>query len=204
MPRPAPGPVQLVLDEARRRASLPGKAVRGFFRSLGRPSDSLREVSHKASGFVEGLSKAFSPASETPLNLPIGPHRRFDWTRFDLGVVREIKTKLGGTVNDVVLACVSGAVRSYLLDRGFEVDGIDFRVFIPVSTRSEAQRGKLGNRVSMVVASLPVDEEDAVALQNSVWLQPFGSSGRGGIRPARPTRVESEIPLLRLPHVSVC
>ena len=160
MPRPAPGPVQLVLDEARRRASLPGKAVRGLFRSLGRPSDSLREVSHKATGFVESLSKALSPASETPLNLPIGPHRRFDWTRFDLEVVREIKMKLGGTVNDVVLACVSGAVRKFLLDRGFDVDSVDFRVFIPVSTRSQAQRGKLGNRVSMVVASLPVDEEE--------------------------------------------
>ena len=74
--------------------------------------------------------------------------------------MREIKTKLGGTLNDVVLACVSGAVRSFLLDHGFDVDDIDFRVFIPVSTRSESERGKLGNRVSMVVASLPVDEPD--------------------------------------------
>ena len=160
LPRPAPSPVQMVVDEAWRRATFPGKAVAGIFRSLGRPNESFREASHTASGFVEGLAKALTPASETPLNLPIGPHRRFDWTRFDLGVVREIKTKLGGTLNDVVLACVSGAVRSFLLDHGFDVDDIDFRVFIPVSTRSESERGKLGNRVSMVVASLPVDEPD--------------------------------------------
>jgi len=161
MPRPPPSRAKLVLDEARRRASIPGKAISGLFRAFERPSKSFREASHTAGGFAQGLAKALSPASETPFNQPIGPHRRFDWTRFDLDVVREIKTKLGGTVNDVVLACVAGAVRRYLLDRGFEVDDIEFRVFVPVSTRQASQRGKLGNRVSMVVASLPVSEPDA-------------------------------------------
>jgi diacylglycerol O-acyltransferase len=161
MPRPPPSGAQMVVDEAWRRATLPGKVAGGLLRALGRPTESFREASHNVTGFSESLSKAFSPASETPLNLPIGPHRRFDWTRFDLGVVREIKSKLGGTVNDVVLACVAGAVRKFMLERGFDVDDIDFRVFIPVSTRKESQRGKLGNRVSMVVASLPVGEPDA-------------------------------------------
>lgn len=161
VPRPAPGGVQLVVDEVWRRAALPGKALAGLARALGRPEESLREASHNASGFVEGLSKAFSPASETPLNVPIGPHRRFDWMRFDLAVVREIKTKLGGTINDVVLACVAGAVRKFLIDRDFDFDDLDFRVLIPVSTREDSQRGKLGNRLSMVVAALPVGESDA-------------------------------------------
>ena len=107
------------------------------------------------------MGKSLSAASETPLNVPIGPYRRFDWMRFDLGVVREVKERIGGTVNDVVLACVSGAVRRFLQQQGVETRGIDFRVFVPVSTRTEEQQGTLGNRVSMLVASLPVDEADA-------------------------------------------
>jgi WS/DGAT/MGAT family acyltransferase len=161
VPRPAPSRSLLAFDEVRRRAALPAKLVSGALGALRKPDESLRGASHTASGFVQGLSKALTPASETPLNAEIGPHRRFDWTRFDLGVVREIKSKLGGTVNDVVLACVSGAVRRFLANHGFDTDDIDFRVFIPVSTRTESQRGKLGNRVSMVVANLPVDEPDA-------------------------------------------
>jgi diacylglycerol O-acyltransferase len=160
LPRPAPSGTQLAVDEAWRRATLPSKALAGLGRALRRPEESLREASHTAAGFAEGLSKALTSASETPLNMPIGPHRRFDWSHFDLGVVREIKTKLGGTVNDVVLACVSGAVRNFLIDRDFDVSDLDFRVFVPVSTRSDSQRGKLGNRVSMVVASLPISEAD--------------------------------------------
>ncbi|MBW2294826.1 MAG: wax ester/triacylglycerol synthase family O-acyltransferase [Deltaproteobacteria bacterium] len=163
VPRPAPGGVQLAVDEVWRRATLPGKALAGMARAVSHPEESLREASHNASGFVQGISKALSPASETPLNGPIGPHRRFDWARFDLAVVREIKTKLGGTINDVVLACVAGAVRNFLVDRDFDPDDlsdIDFRVLVPVSTRAKSQRGKLGNRISMVVAALPVGEAD--------------------------------------------
>ena len=109
---------------------------------------------------TESLGAALTPASQTLFNVPIGPHRRFDWTRFDLGVVREVKQKFGGTINDVVLCCVAGAVRAHLKAHGTLVDPIDFRAFIPVSTRSREERGKLGNRVSFLAAPIPVDEED--------------------------------------------
>jgi diacylglycerol O-acyltransferase len=160
VPRPAPGGLELTVNEVLRRASLPGKLLAGAARALRHPDESLRDASNNATGFLEGLSKAMSPASETPLNVQIGPHRRFDWTRFDLAVVREIKTKLGGTINDVVLACVAGAIRKLLIGENVDVADLDFRVFIPVSTRDESQRGKLGNRVSMVVASLPIAEPE--------------------------------------------
>ncbi len=159
MPRPAPSSLTMVRDEFRRRASLPRKAVASAVGALSR-RESLDRASRAASGFVESLTTSLTPASETPLNVPIGPHRRFDWTRFDLGVVKEVKEKLGGTVNDVVLACVSGAVRWYLEEVGTDVREIDFRSFVPVSTRSQAERGRPGNRVSMIVTRLPVDEPD--------------------------------------------
>ncbi len=111
-------------------------------------------------GFAEGVADSLSPASDTPFNVPIGPHRRFDWTRFDLGVAREVKTRFGGTLNDVLLGCVAGAARSFLEGRGLDVSELDFRVFIPVSTRTSEERGKLGNRVSMMMVPLPVSEPD--------------------------------------------
>ena len=161
IPRPAPGALKLVSDEVGRRVSLPARAARELVRSLRTPREALGEAAHTASGFGRGLRDALTPASVTSLNVPLGPHRRFDWTRFDLGVVREVKTRLRGTLNDVVLSCVAGAVRSFLSARGENVSELqDFRAFVPVSTRSEAQRGTLGNRVAMIVVPLPVAEPD--------------------------------------------
>ena len=159
VPRPAPSALELVSDEIGRRTSLPARLLRQATRSL-RERESRDAAAHTAAGFGQGLVEALSPASETTLNGPIGPHRRFDWTRFDLDVVKEVRDKLGGTLNDVVLGCVTGAVRTFLRDRGEDLSEIDFRVFVPVSTRSREQRGKLGNRVSMIVVPLPVEDPD--------------------------------------------
>jgi WS/DGAT/MGAT family acyltransferase len=106
------------------------------------------------------LSAGLASTSATPLNDDVGPYRRFDWTRFDLGAVKEVKSRLGGTVNDVVLAVVSGAIREFLLRRGLDVDALDFRAMLPVNVRRPDQHGKLGNRVAFLMARLPVDERD--------------------------------------------
>jgi len=160
IPRPAPGALGLLTDDVARRAATPFRALRGIARALGSPGRSLDAVTHASGGFVKALSSSLKPASDTLFNVEIGPHRRFDWTRFDLGVVREVREKLGGTVNDVALTCVAGAVRTHLMAHGADVSEIDFRVLIPVSTRRPAERGKLGNRVSLLVAHLPVHEPD--------------------------------------------
>jgi diacylglycerol O-acyltransferase len=159
IPRPAPAGLALLGHEIGRRAVLPAKIVGGLLGGLSRDAP-FERGRRAATGFFESLGASLSPASETPFNVPIGPHRRFDWTCFEFDVVREVKAKLGGTVNDVVLACVAGAVRDHLREAGIDVSGIDFRVFVPVSTRGESERGKLGNRVSSIVTHLPVDEPD--------------------------------------------
>ena len=160
MPRPAPGPLRLLGDDVRRRVAVPARALSDATRALRHPNRAIEEAFQTASGFVDTVTMALSPTSETPLNVPIGPHRRFDWTHFDLNVVREVKEKLGGTVNDVVLACVAGALRRFLGSRNVNVDELDIRALVPVSTRTGAQRGKLGNRVSLIAASIPVRERD--------------------------------------------
>jgi WS/DGAT/MGAT family acyltransferase len=116
-----------------------------------------------AGGVGQTLAAALSPAADTPLNRPIGPHRRFDWVGFDIAEVKRVKDRLGGTVNDVVLATVAGAVSRFLAQRGIPLRRqrqMDFRAFCPVSVRSAEERGALGNRVSSIVARLPIGERD--------------------------------------------
>jgi WS/DGAT/MGAT family acyltransferase len=160
LPRPAPGPATLIGDELARRAGLPLELLRAGGRTLTHPRSSLDGARDAVAAVSEILSPGLHAATPTPLNGPIGPHRRFDWTDVDLGAVKEVKKRLGGTVNDVVLAVVAGAMRTFLARRGVAVDDLDFRAQVPVNVRAESERGKLGNRVATLVARLPVHEPD--------------------------------------------
>jgi WS/DGAT/MGAT family acyltransferase len=108
----------------------------------------------------EALGAASSTASATPLNLPIGPHRRFDWLLMDLQAVKDVKNRLGGTVNDVVLTTVAGALQRFLERRRVNVDVLKVRASVPVSIRSSGQRGTLGNQIALWMTDLPVAERD--------------------------------------------
>jgi hypothetical protein len=95
-------------------------------------------------------------ASKTPLNARIGPNRDFKWMKVDLDAAKSVKNAFGGTINDVVLTTVAGAVRKYLLAHDLAVDQLDFRVMAPVSVRSEGDQS-LGNQVAMWLLDLPID-----------------------------------------------
>jgi diacylglycerol O-acyltransferase len=162
VPRPAPRPERLALDELAHRAKLPLRAAAGTLELLRAPRRTVSGVSHAVAAVGHALGAGFGAASETPLNVKIGPHRRFDWLRMELAAVREAKERFGATVNDVVLAIVAGALRRFFERRGLAVDELDVCAMVPVSVRTPRQRGKLGNRVASVRARLPVDERDAV------------------------------------------
>lgn len=162
LPRPAPAPARLLADELMRRASLPLDIVRGGQALLTRPRRSLAAAREAIESVGAALSATTMPASSTPLNSDIGPHRRFDWMKLDLDVVKGIKHRHGGTVNDVVLAIVAGAMRRFLRRRGEQVDDLLFRAMVPVSVRDAAEHGRLGNRVSFLMAPLPLAERDPV------------------------------------------
>jgi WS/DGAT/MGAT family acyltransferase len=102
-------------------------------------------------------------APPSPYNRAIGPHRRFTWVRADLRDVKAIKDELGGTVNDVVLATVAGALGKHLRRRGQNTDGLELKAMVPVSVRQEMERGALGNRVAAMMAPLPVWCQEPVA-----------------------------------------
>ena len=100
-------------------------------------------------------------STPTPLNQPIGPHRRFDWLVTSLDDVDAVRERLGGTVNDVVLATAAGALGRFLAEgRQTELEGLRFKVMAPVSVRREGERGQLGNRVAAWLVPLPLAERD--------------------------------------------
>jgi diacylglycerol O-acyltransferase len=103
-----------------------------------------------------------NPAPDVPLNPPIGPHRRYVWVHSHLDDFKVVKDAFGGTVNDVVLAVVAGALRGWLQDRGVRTPGLALRALVPVSMRSEEDRGMLGNRLAVFRAPLPVYAHDPV------------------------------------------
>jgi diacylglycerol O-acyltransferase len=158
-PRPAPTSRELVAGELWRRAAMPLGVARAATRAIVAPRHALTSAYDTAVGLASVVGETSTSASETPLNpVHIGPHRRFDWTRMDLEAVKEVKARFGGTVNDVVLATVAGALRRFLPTLGVDVASLDFRAFVPVSVRPQAERGRLGNKVAQMIARLPVDE----------------------------------------------
>jgi WS/DGAT/MGAT family acyltransferase len=97
-----------------------------------------------------------NPAPKVPLNQPIGPHRRYGWTHSQLSEFKLIKDRLGGTINDAVLAVTAGALRRWLQQRGIKTEGVELRALVPVSLRTEDERGMMGNRLAVFRAPLPV------------------------------------------------
>jgi WS/DGAT/MGAT family acyltransferase len=124
----------------------------------------------KAGQAVVSMGAALAP--RTPINVPIGAHRRFEVVRVDLGQVKEIRKALGGTINDVVLSVVSGGFRHFFESRGENLDEINrLRTFVPVSVRDESQRGTLGNKVTGIVVDLPVGDADPASRLRSITEQ---------------------------------
>jgi diacylglycerol O-acyltransferase len=157
-PRPAPTGFELLRDEVSRRAKMPLDVLRGLGAVAGEVEASVPSVTRRLRAAWNLVRDGVRRPAATPLNQPIGPHRRFHWVTLDLDKVKSVKNRLGGTVNDVVLATVSGAVRRFLLQRQVSLYGLDFRVGVPVSVRSEEERGATGNRVSIWIMPLCVQE----------------------------------------------
>jgi WS/DGAT/MGAT family acyltransferase len=160
-PRPEPTSTQLLGDALIERMIQPAEVVRSARAAFRAPRRIARRGIESVAA-MGALARTGISAPSTQLNVDIGPHRRFDWVRTDLEDVKAIKNKLGGTVNDVVLAVVTGALRGFMQQRGESVDGLTLKAMVPVSVRRENEYGMTGNRVAAMMASLPVYEVDPV------------------------------------------
>jgi len=161
-PRPEPSRAQLLASAVRGAAERGAAAAGDAAGAVTRPQRAVGAVRAALEGVGEIAWTGLRPPPSTPLNVPIGPHRRFATVHASLADYKAIKNALGGTVNDVVLAVVSGGLRRFLGARGAPIDELELRACVPVSVRTEEQRGELGNQLTQVFAPLPVYIEDPV------------------------------------------
>ena len=161
IPEPEPSGAQLLAETLVQRAVNPREIVRSVRRVMRGPRRALRKASEAA---LAAGSFAWTgiAAPSSPLNFDVGPHRRFAWVRASLADIKHVKNELGGTVNDVILAAVAGALGRYLRARGHATVGLELRAMVPVSVRTDEEHGSLGNRVNAMMAPLPVWCEDPV------------------------------------------
>jgi diacylglycerol O-acyltransferase len=167
-PAPEPTGVELVASGALGAVRTGLRTATRAVNVLARPQAALSEVRQAAEGVGEIVWAGLNPAPETPLNVPIGPHRRFCVVRSELADFKSVKDAFGGTVNDVVLATVSGALRGWLRSRGVRTEGLELRALVPVSIRAAHEQNTLGNRIAAMRGPLPVYIEDPVARLRAV------------------------------------
>jgi diacylglycerol O-acyltransferase len=162
VPQAEPGTTELVARGVSDAVAIPVKFAERAVEAVRHPESAARKAVEALEGLTEIVSAFADPAPDVPLNQPIGPHRRYIWERSELATFKRIKDSLGGTVNDVVLAVVTGAVRDWLHSRGIRTEGLELRALVPVSIRGEDERGNLGNRIALMRGPLPVYVEDPV------------------------------------------
>ncbi len=158
-PGPEPSDAQLLGRALVERATTPAEAVRGVRALFRRP----RQVTGALVDGLESvgaLARAGISAPPSPFNVDISPYRRFAWVSADLAEFKRIKAATGGTVNDVVLAAVAGALGRYMRARGHATAELELKAMVPISVRTADEHGDLGNRVSAMYAPLPVGIED--------------------------------------------
>jgi diacylglycerol O-acyltransferase / wax synthase len=162
VPQPQPGTAELVARGLGDAISTPVNLARRAVGAVRHPETTARRLGEAVEGLSEIASAFADPAPDVPLNQPIGPHRRYVWTSSELATFKRIKDSIGGTVNDVVLAVVTGSLRNWLHRRGVRTEGLELRALVPVSIRSEDERGNLGNRLALMRGPLPVYVADPV------------------------------------------
>jgi len=159
LPRPEPSDAQLLGDALIERATSPAELVRGVRSAVRGPRRVAAELRDGAAATSKMIGAGMA-APDSPFNVEIGPHRRVSWVLADLDGFKAIKNELGGTLNDVVIAAVSGALGRYLRARGVDTSELELRAMAPVSVRAEDEHGALGNKVAAMMAPLPIWCED--------------------------------------------
>jgi WS/DGAT/MGAT family acyltransferase len=156
-----PTSLELAVSAAVDMVARPAKGVVAVAGALSRPRDAARQASRTARA-VARLAESAWPATGSSLSGPIGRQRRYAWARSSLAEVKTIKRELGGTVNDVVLAAISSGFRALLLSRGEHPAPHMVPSLVPVSLRAPGEENLYDNRVSAVLANLPVHLDDPV------------------------------------------
>jgi diacylglycerol O-acyltransferase len=169
-PDPEPTGIDLIAYSARHRLRDPAAQVRFALRA---PSEVLRAVGNAARALAVA-APAMRPGTSS-LTGPIGPHRVWSWAKVPLTSVKEVRSALGGTVNDVVLTLITNGYRELLQGRGEPISSTTvIRTMVPVSVRKPGESGVYNNRVSAVFARLPVGIENPIERLHDIRSQMDG------------------------------
>ncbi len=165
LPQAEPGPVDLLADAVSDLVRQPSELLDTARTALLDAGTTASRALGVASGLLAAVRTASRPAPESPLNAEIGEGRRFAVARTDLDDYKKVRKQHGGTVNDVVLATVAGAVRQWLLTRGAPVrPSTVVRAMVPVSVRGGGHAddggGAVGHRIRAYLVDLPVGESN--------------------------------------------
>ena len=180
-PEPAPTEMELVTRALVKMVTQPFQAVS----TMGRITSTLAQMQNAETPDADG-GVLDGPAMNAPrvrFNAQVTPHRRYAFASVDLGKVKKVKNAVKGTVNDVVLAMCAGALRRWLQDHG-ELPDKPLVVAVPVSVRTEEEKGTYGNKVSMMMAALPTNEPDPRRRLELMHEAMKGAKERHGAVPA--------------------
>jgi diacylglycerol O-acyltransferase len=180
--RPArePGVASLVAGAVTDLVKRPTQAVDTARAAVVDAKATAGKVAGVAGGVLSSVATIARQAPDSPLNVRIGEQRRFAMARTDLDDYKRVRKTHGGTVNDVVLTTVAGALRAWLMTRGEAVTPTTtVRAMVPVSVRTEGQDGQLGNRVSSYFVDLPVGESNAAMRLHQVSFAMRGHKESG-------------------------
>jgi WS/DGAT/MGAT family acyltransferase len=177
-PNPEPNGVTKVLGAWAGLARDVATEARGLTTAIRSPRSAVEAAIGTAQGVMRWVSQM---GTTTPLSVEgtIGPHRVWAHSEVSLADMKAVGRTFGATVNDVVLAAVTGGYRDLLIERGDEVDGAVLRSLVPVSTRRDDGRGVLDNRVSALLYELPVAVADPVERLRLVQEQVGALKGSG-------------------------
>jgi diacylglycerol O-acyltransferase / wax synthase len=167
LPRPEPSRAQLLGEALLDRATNPAEIGRGARELVSAPTRAAQAIVKELGAAGTFLRTGFA-APRSPINCSIGPYRRFGWVRTDLDDLKRVKNVAGGTVNDAVIAAVAGALGRFLRGRGHSTDEVELRAMVPISVRTADEHGALGNRVSAMMAPLPVGRRDPIDRMQAV------------------------------------
>ena len=177
-PRPEPGAASLVVGAVTDLVKRPTQAVDTARAAVGDARATASKAATVASAVLASVVSMARPAPSSPLNVPIGEQRRYGMAATDLDDYKRVRKAHGGTVNDVVLATVAGALRAWLLTRGEAVTPTTtIRAMVPVSVRTEGEQ--MGNRVSSYFVDLPVGESNPVMRLHQVSFAMRGHKESG-------------------------
>lgn len=166
-PGPEPSTLRLTAAAVRDLALSPVDQARALRGGLRAPRQFARRAADTARGLVT-MAGALVPASASSLSGPIGQQRRYAWAGASLAGVATVRRRFDGTMNDVVLAAISGGFRRLLLARSERPSSHVIRSMVPVSVRAPGEEGIYENRVSTMLAYLPVDVADPVERLSAV------------------------------------